>query len=244
MSDKKYLPVIRDNRMLKAFLCHLQKLDTKIAGLLYIGSIFIIHCGLSLDDLLSITVNDVKGRSFLYRKKGRLFLYSDDFSEYLDSYIRSLPCDCELLFMANPNETGKRISNSYFSMGIHRAFGKFNYDDHTYDGNYTTLVRTYMYHFVINYGSYDSYTIRDEKLYSSRLSAMSTLSKDEYKNLMVSYLDNDFLAVLKNHSDRLFEELDYYVLKYPDCTPLKQKISNLYKALFDLSDCMDIPVRK
>lgn len=238
-----YLPVIRDSEMLDSFLMHLQNLKTKISIQLYIGAVFTVHLGLSIEDLLSTTVKDAAGKSFLYQKKGRILLYSDDFYAYLNDYIKSLPADCEMLFVMDHTPPYKRISAPYFSMSIRRAFLKFLYNGKVYDGNYSTLIRTFTYHFVLNYGSYDSYTIRGAKLYSARLSALSTLSKDEYQIIRETYHNSDFSSVLVPHAKRMMEEIEYYITYYPDCEPLKEKIAGLYKALYDLSECMDVALK-
>lgn len=239
-SQNIYLPVIRNVDMLEAYLKHLLSLKSKISKQLYIGAVFSIHLGLSLEDLLSITVKDAAGKSYLYQKKGRILLYSDDFCAYLNEYINSLHDDCELLFIIDRDKPYKKISASYFSMSIHRSFLKFSYNGKVYDGNYSTLIRTYTYHFVLNYGSYDSYTIRGDKLYTARLSALSTLSNEEYRKLKDTYNDNDFSAVLLPHTERMLSELNYYLSNYPECEPLKEKIAGFYKALFDLSECMGV----
>lgn len=238
-----YLPVIRNSDMLESFLNHLQNLNSKISQQLYIGAVFAVHLGLSLEELLSISVEDASGRSYLYKKKGRILLFSDEFYAYISNYIKSLPSDCELLFAMNQSRPYRKMSTSYFSMGIHRAFSKFPYNGKLYEGNYSTLIRTFTYHFVLNYGSYDSHTIRGEKLYTARLSSLSTLSREEYAELVRTYNDNDFASVLIPHSERMLEEVNYYLSNFPDCEPLKEKIAGFYKALFDLSDCMGITLR-
>lgn len=236
----EYLNLIKEPCMINDFLEHVLKLNWKTSMHLYLGAVFGIYCGLSLDNLLEMTVHEAAGNSYLNPKTGRLLIYSNEFTRILNDYISKLPSDCPYLFNNSSKPPYKPISVPYFSKSMSAAFESFQYNGKNYSGNYTTLVRTYIYHFISNYGSCDSSLLKGKNYYTPKLLSMVSMTQAEYDLLVAGFENRNFLKLLPEHTYKTLLELDNYIKDYPNCIPLKNKIANFYRALYELSECMAI----
>lgn len=226
MSTSVSLPVIQNEKFLLEILDEAKEYSPRA----YILSTFLAYSGLKLNDIISLRAKDVAGTSYYVEKYQRLFIYSDSFANYINSYIEN-----EGLLEINGYvlcKTHDKSSHMYQSeasdtiINFLRSIG--------YRGSATTFSRTFFFLFALNHGPIDP--IQRKAYESTWIENTLGIPYAEYKEMNGKQPSED---LIKQYSDSVTRYINEVVRIVTDPeTPVEvreqllMQVSENYKCLY------------